>query len=192
MKHSLLGGLLTLALALFVYPVFAEEHESAMVLEEIVVTARKREENIQDTALSVSALSGADIADRFPSDIRDLAADSPSLLIDDLQTNTNDKSLYKREVNFKPKSDNTSEIALPNPPIMLCSSKETNNFVFNKFLITILSIGLMVCILITLQDIFFLANSSETLIPGDTIAPAQNITISFPSLKVIDSPILNL
>ena len=54
-------------------------------LEEIVVTARKREENIQDTALSVSALSGADIADRFPSDIRDLAADSPNLLIDDLQ-----------------------------------------------------------------------------------------------------------
>ena len=85
MKHSLLGGLLTLALALFVYPVFAEEHESAMVLEEIVVTARKREENIQDTALSVSALSRADIADRFPSDIRDLAADSPNLLIDDLQ-----------------------------------------------------------------------------------------------------------
>ena len=85
MKHSLLNGFLAFILVLFVYPVFSEEHESANVLEEIVVTARKREENIQDTALSVSALSGADIADRFPSDIRDLAADSPNLLIDDLQ-----------------------------------------------------------------------------------------------------------
>ncbi|SVC88746.1 uncharacterized protein METZ01_LOCUS341600, partial [marine metagenome] len=85
MKNSLLGAFLTFTLALFVYPVFAEDDESANVLEEIVVTARKREENIQDTALSVSALSGADIADRFPSDIRDLAADSPNLLIDDLQ-----------------------------------------------------------------------------------------------------------
>ena len=85
MKHSLLNGFLAFILVLFVYPVFSEEHESANVLEEIIVTARKREENIQDTALSVSALSAADIADRFPSDIRDLAADSPSLLIDDLQ-----------------------------------------------------------------------------------------------------------
>ena len=54
-------------------------------LDEIVVTARKREENIQDTALSVSALSARDINNRVPSDIRDLAADSPNLIIDDLQ-----------------------------------------------------------------------------------------------------------
>ena len=58
MKNSLLGVFLTVTLALFVYPVFSEDDESANVLEEIVVTARKREENIQDTALSVSALSG--------------------------------------------------------------------------------------------------------------------------------------
>ena len=54
-------------------------------LDEIVVTARKREENIQDTALSVSALSARDIDNRVPNDIRDLAADSPNLIIDDLQ-----------------------------------------------------------------------------------------------------------
>ena len=53
-------------------------------LDEIVVTARKREENIQDTALSVSALSARDIDNRVPNDIRDLAADSPNLIIDDL------------------------------------------------------------------------------------------------------------
>ena len=54
-------------------------------LDEIVVTARKREENIQDTALTVSALSARDIDNRVPNDIRDLAADSPNLIIDDLQ-----------------------------------------------------------------------------------------------------------
>ena len=54
-------------------------------IEEIVVTARKKEENIQETALSVSALSARDIENRFPTDIRDLAGDSPNLIIDDLQ-----------------------------------------------------------------------------------------------------------
>ena len=54
-------------------------------LDEIVVTARKREENIQDTALSVSALSARDINNRVPNDIRDLAADSHNLIFDDLQ-----------------------------------------------------------------------------------------------------------
>ena len=62
-KWTLISGLIV-----FCYPIISAEGESA-VLEEIVVTARKREENIQDTALSVSALSEADVADRFPSDI---------------------------------------------------------------------------------------------------------------------------
>ena len=68
----------------FNYPVLSADGKSAE-LEEIVVTARKREENIQNTALSISALSEADIAERFTTDIRDMAGDSPSLVIDDLQ-----------------------------------------------------------------------------------------------------------
>ena len=74
MKKNSLKAILFLALVTFNYPVFSADGDS-VELEEIIVTARKREENIQDTALSVSALSGADIADRFPSDIRDLAGD---------------------------------------------------------------------------------------------------------------------
>ena len=84
MKKSLLKTILFLALVAFNYPVLSADGDS-LELEEIIVTARKREENIQDTALSVSALSEADVADRFATDIRDLAGDSPSLLIDDLQ-----------------------------------------------------------------------------------------------------------
>ena len=62
--------------------VFAQDSQG---IEEIVVTARKKEENIQETALSVSALSARDIENRFPTDIRDLAGESPNLIIDDLQ-----------------------------------------------------------------------------------------------------------
>ena len=75
---------LLFTLVAFNYPVLSADGDSAE-LEEIVVTARKREENIQDTALSISALSEDDIADRFTTDIREMAGDSPSLLIDDLQ-----------------------------------------------------------------------------------------------------------
>ena len=70
MKKNSLKAILFLALVTFNYPALSADGDS-VELEEVVVTARKREENIQDTALSVSALSGADIADRFPSDIRD-------------------------------------------------------------------------------------------------------------------------
>ena len=69
MKNNSLKTILFLALVTFYFPVFSAEGDS-VELEEVVVTARKREENIQDTALSVSALSGEDIADRFPTDKR--------------------------------------------------------------------------------------------------------------------------
>lgn len=53
------------------------------VLEEITVTARKREENMQDVGLSVSAMTGTEIQHTFARDIKDLAFISPNLIIDD-------------------------------------------------------------------------------------------------------------
>ena len=52
-------------------------------LEEIVVTARKREENLQAVGLSVSALSQTEINQTFARDVRDLAFVSPNMIIDD-------------------------------------------------------------------------------------------------------------
>ena len=52
-------------------------------IEEVVVTARKREENIQDVGLSVSAMGPSEIADNFARDIRDLVHVSPNLVLDD-------------------------------------------------------------------------------------------------------------
>lgn len=54
-------------------------------LEEIVVTARKRVENLQDVSSSVSALSAGELARRFDSDVRDFADSSPNVIIDDTQ-----------------------------------------------------------------------------------------------------------
>ena len=53
------------------------------VLEEITVTARKREESMQDVGISVSALSETEIQRQFARDIQDLANISPNLIIDD-------------------------------------------------------------------------------------------------------------
>tara|TARA_R110001592_G_scaffold363372_2_gene686180 strand:- start:42949 stop:45201 length:2253 start_codon:yes stop_codon:yes gene_type:complete len=52
-------------------------------LEEIVVTARKREESLQDVGLAVSALSETEIDRTFARDLSDLAFMSPNLIIDD-------------------------------------------------------------------------------------------------------------
>jgi iron complex outermembrane recepter protein len=57
--------------------------DSAGALEEIVVTARKRQESLQDVGLAVSALSKTEIARTFARDLTDLASVSPNLIIDD-------------------------------------------------------------------------------------------------------------
>ncbi len=62
-----------------VTPVFAQE----MALEEVVVTARKRTESLQDVGFSVSALSQSEIDGQFARDITDLANIAPNIVIDD-------------------------------------------------------------------------------------------------------------
>ena len=52
-------------------------------LEEVVVTARKRTESLQDVGFSVSALSKSEIEGQFARDITDLANISPNIVIDD-------------------------------------------------------------------------------------------------------------
>ncbi len=66
-------------------PAIAQTAKSEGGLEEIVVTARKRVENLQDLGGSISALSGGDLLKRFDSDVRDFASASPNVIIDDVQ-----------------------------------------------------------------------------------------------------------
>ncbi|MFK7731488.1 MAG: TonB-dependent receptor [Pseudomonadales bacterium] len=83
MKKTMISTALAVATAAVgsAVPQFAVAQQTA--LEEIVVTARKREENLQDVGLSVSALSQTEIERSFARDIKDLAFMSPNLIIDD-------------------------------------------------------------------------------------------------------------
>ncbi|MGI9328905.1 MAG: TonB-dependent receptor [Pseudomonadales bacterium] len=82
MNHLKTGAALTAVLT-FNLASIAGAEEGARSIEEIVVTARKREENIQDVGLSVSALSPQEIENNFARDIRDLVYVSPNLVLDD-------------------------------------------------------------------------------------------------------------
>ena len=61
----------------------SQAQSGATTLQEVVVTARKREESLQDLGQSVSAFTAAEIENRFASNIGDIADVSPNLVIDD-------------------------------------------------------------------------------------------------------------
>ncbi|MBW7945617.1 MAG: TonB-dependent receptor [Sphingomonadaceae bacterium] len=65
-------------------PAHAQE-QTSVGLDEIVVTARKRAENLQDVSSSISAMSATELARRFDVDVRDFANSSPNVVIDDTQ-----------------------------------------------------------------------------------------------------------
>jgi len=80
-SHSLVA-LIGTALALTGGSAIAQQ-AGAMTIDEIIVTARKREENLQDVGLSVSAFSKQEIQSKYSTDVRDLVSISPNLVIDD-------------------------------------------------------------------------------------------------------------
>lgn len=69
------------AMSAAISPLASAQDEVA--LEEIVVTARKRTDSLQDAGLAVSAMSQNEIARSFARDLSDLATVSPNLIIDD-------------------------------------------------------------------------------------------------------------
>lgn len=83
MKKKILCTALSIATGSLVATVAPIATSQEVGLEEIVVTARKRKEDLQDVGLSVSAMSGTEIERTFARDIRDLAFISPNLIIDD-------------------------------------------------------------------------------------------------------------
>ena len=73
---------LTLVIALLnLLPPAALAQSGSGMLEEVVVTARKRAENIQETPVAVTAITGADLRDRGIVNTDELAKSVPSLQI---------------------------------------------------------------------------------------------------------------
>ena len=86
-----LAGLLGLALALTAVPAAAQGDQSrrgsaSALLEEITVTARKREESLQDAPLSVSALSEDQVAALKIRDLTNLSVGLPNVVLEDVGT----------------------------------------------------------------------------------------------------------
>lgn len=71
-------------------PAYAESaaQEPAIVIEEIVVTAQKREQNLSDLGIAVTAFAGADIAELGLNQPLDLAAQTPNLNINNTIANS--------------------------------------------------------------------------------------------------------
>lgn len=63
----------------------ADDSVEPGALEEITVTARKRQENLQDVGTSISALGSAEIARRADVDLQTFANVAPNVIINDLQ-----------------------------------------------------------------------------------------------------------
>ena len=78
-------------------PVFAQ---GAAMLEEITVTARKREERLQDTPISVTALTGAMLEQRQIDTLDGIAGSTPNLEFDNATTfsGTNAAAVYLRGI----------------------------------------------------------------------------------------------
>lgn len=112
LHRTIVGMTSTIAISMAMSPIYAQDDDGAREagLEEIVVTARKKSENMQDVAISVSAMTQSEIERQFSTDIRDLASISPNIIIDDTsQAPGTNASIYIRgigvsdvEKNFDP------------------------------------------------------------------------------------------
>ena len=63
---------LAVALAAVVFPIVAAAQQSSLVLEEVIVTAQFRQENLQDTPLAITAVSGDQLEKQGLQNVEDL------------------------------------------------------------------------------------------------------------------------
>ncbi|MCW8127702.1 TonB-dependent receptor [Microbulbifer halophilus] len=69
-------------------PAIAQETKTQRGLEEVVVTAQKREQNLQDVPVAVSAVSGEQLQEAVIKDVFDLQTNTPGLVAGQNQNNT--------------------------------------------------------------------------------------------------------
>ena len=75
-----LPGILVFTLLL---PAYASAQSSGATLEEVVVTARKKEESLQDTPISITAFTASDLQARNLDTINQIAEATPNLVFND-------------------------------------------------------------------------------------------------------------
>ena len=97
--NKLLSKITFFSLVLIPFTAFsAEEEASGGVLEEIVVTARKREETAQSVPIPISALSAAQMEARNITDIQDVERITPNLDFEYSSVNNNNTQVFLRGI----------------------------------------------------------------------------------------------
>ena len=83
------GFVAALLSSLIAFPAVAQDKKSGIgaMMEEVTVTARKREESIQDTPIAISAFSGESLAARGIVRVNDIAAITPNMTFANVNTN---------------------------------------------------------------------------------------------------------
>ena len=87
-RAPVVSALLSLAAGGLLISSQASAQEEEMIFEEIVVTAQKREQNIMEVPVAVSAVNAQQIEDAGIKDVYDLQQNVPSLIIGRSQTAT--------------------------------------------------------------------------------------------------------
>ena len=95
---SVLGGVNAPAFAQTAPATSAAEPAAQDELQDIVVTAQRREERLQDVPIAVSAISGADLEGRQIGDVNALAANVPAVTFTATPYGNNDLILAIRGV----------------------------------------------------------------------------------------------
>ena len=72
-----------IALLFTAAPAAAQSSDTSFVEDEVIVTARKKEETLQDVSLAISAFSEADIRSRSLNQLEDIALQTPGLTFED-------------------------------------------------------------------------------------------------------------
>jgi len=82
-------------------PLAVQAQSNALQLEEIIVTARKRQESIQNVPVAVTALSAQELQRSSIRDLRDITAYVPNLLVDKVTALQGGASLAIRGVSYQ-------------------------------------------------------------------------------------------
>ena len=100
--NRLIMGLVTLSLLIFTsfLPVSAQDNEeaSSLGIEEIIVTARKREESLQDVPIAITAVT-EQLQDATIRNIADLSAFAPNVIIGETSVRARGSAITLRGIN---------------------------------------------------------------------------------------------
>ena len=96
-NHLIARSIVTLLMTSTALPALAQD-QGGSAIEEIVVTAQKREESLQDTPISIAAFSARDLENKGISGLTDLRAQVPNLQLTPFPNNAATTQIFMRGV----------------------------------------------------------------------------------------------